>query len=101
MERIMYFYRLKEGVAMADFWRWSLETDQPITSRQPGVLRFETSEVTAFTNAKYDVMEYIEAESYEAWNAVGKLPAMKKVASEWPLYGDGSSVIEVRLKKIE
>ncbi len=103
MERIVYLYRLKEGVKMADFWKWQLETDLPTTSKQPGVLAFQTYEVTGSGQGDrhYDVMEVVEAESYAAWLEVGKQPAMKKVAEEWPLYCDGQSVFEVRVKKIE
>ena len=103
VERIIYFYRLKDGVTIGDFWKWSIEKDLPITSAQPGVQKFETFELTSSGEgaAHYDVMEYIEADSYDAWSKVGKLPAMKEIAEAWPLYGDADSVLEVRLKKIE
>ena len=67
LERIIYFYRLKEGVTIEDFRKWSIEKDLPITSAQPGVQRFETFQVTSSGEgeSRYDVMEYIETHRVE------------------------------------
>jgi hypothetical protein len=103
MLQMVAFYRLKPSVSMEDYWKWSVETDQPITSAQPGVRKFEAYQTTHSGEGPhhYDVVEVIEVDSWEAWEQVAKLPAMKKVVDEWPLYCDGASVLLARLRKIE
>ena len=41
MERIIYFYRRKQGVTAEQSRRWTLEVDIPITSTQPGMQKFQ------------------------------------------------------------
>jgi hypothetical protein len=103
MERIVALYRLKNGVSMAEYVKWSLETDQPITSTQPGVIQFDVYKVNASGEGslKFDVMEDVLVESWEAWEQVAKQPAMKKVADEWPVYCDGTSVLLTRVEQIK
>ena len=103
MLRIIALYRLKPSVSMDEYWKWSVETDQPITAAQPGVRKFEAYQVTHSGEGphQYDVLEDIEVDSWEAWEKVAKMPAMQKVVDEWPLYCDGSSVLIARLQKIE
>ncbi len=103
MERILAFYRLKDGVSMPEYVKWSLETDQPITSAQPGVIQFDVYKVNASGEGslKFDVMEDILVDSWGAWEQVAKQPAMKKVVDEWPLYCDGASVLVTRVEQIK
>ena len=103
MEKIIALHRLKEGVTIEEYRKFSLQTDQPTTSNQPGIQRFEVYEVKASGEGPlhFDVMEIIEVDSWEAWEQVTKSAAMKKVMDDWPLYGDDTSILIVRADKIE
>lgn len=103
MDRIIALYRLKEGVTMEEYRKYSLEIDQPITSVQPGVRRFEVYAVTASGEGplNFDIMENIEVDSWEAWQEVTKSEPMKKVVTNWPRYCDESSVLLIRGDKIQ
>ncbi len=103
MERTIYFYRRKQGVTAEQSRRWTLEVDIPITSTQPGMQKFQVSEVSSSGEGplEFHVLEEIEADSYEAWTKVAEQAAMKKVADEWPSYFDPTSILEIRSTKIE
>ena len=103
MERIVYLYRRKAGVTAEQSQKWTREVDIPITSALPGVQRFQVSEVDSSGEGalEFHVLEEIEADSYEAWMQAAELPAMKKVADEWPSYFDEGSIVEIRLTKLE
>ena len=40
MIKVFVMYKLKPGVSLEDYWKWSIEVDQKITPFQPGVYRF-------------------------------------------------------------
>lgn len=103
MERIIYLYRRKDGVSLEDARKWSLEVDLPRTSSQPGVRKFQVSEIVSSGKGKfeYHILEEIEADSYQAWMDAASRPAMKKVADEWPSYFDESSILEIRAARIK
>jgi len=103
MERIVYLYCRKQGVTAEQSRKWTLEVDVPITSTQPGIQKFQVSEISSSGEGplEFHVLEEIEVDSYEAWTKVAEQPGMKKVAAEWPSYFDETSILEIRSTKIE
>ena len=78
-------YEIKDGVSREEYRKWSREVDQPAASRQPGILSYEIFEVEGSEEGKpwADVVEVIEAESWEAWLAVDQAPDMKEPVEQF------------------
>ena len=96
-------YKLKAGVSMDDYKKWSREVDQKITPCQPGVHSFNVFEIkgTEKGASPYQIVEDIEVESWESWQATLKGKGMKKVMDEWSNYGDGDTAVMVYGDQIE
>jgi hypothetical protein len=91
--KVFISYDLAPGVTKDDYWRWSRETDQPLASRQPGVLAYEIYWIDGVTSGASPgtVIEVIEAESWEAWQKVNEYPEMRDaVASFFEIAQKGS-----------
>jgi hypothetical protein len=103
MQRVFVMYRLKPGVTMEDYRRWSLTVDQATTPHQKGVISFEVNEIKGAEKGEspYQVVEDICVESWEAWQETLKGQGMKQVVEEWESYGDGSTLVTVFGNKIE
>ena len=92
-------YRLKSGVKIDDYKKWSLEVDQKITPYQPGVKSFQVYEINRVENgAAYQILEDIDVEKAE--NYPPKTEAMDRVVAEWGKYCDASSVVTIHGQKI-
>jgi hypothetical protein len=96
MDKLLILYRLKPGVKLEDYKRWSREVDQKTTPFQPGVKSFQVYELGS--NPLYHVAEDIEVE--DADNYPPKTKAMNRVVGEWEKYCDASSVLTLRGKRI-
>ena len=103
MPRVFLRYSLKPGVKMEDYKKWSLQVDQQITPKQPGVRRFEVYEIKGAEKGEpsCQVMEDIEVDSWEAWQAALKGKGMERVVREWNEYGDADTVVSIWGEKIE
>jgi len=103
MERVFVMYKLKPGVSMSDYKKWSQKVDQKITPSQPGVKSFKVFEIKGAEGGTppYQIVEDIEVGSWEAWQKVLKGEGMKKVMSEWPNYGDANSAVVVHGDQIK
>lgn len=103
MQRVFVMYRLKPGVSMEAYRKWSLEVDQATTPHQKGVISFDVHEIKGAENGEspYQVVEDIRVESWEAWQETLKGPGMKRVVEEWESYGDGSTLLTIYGDKIE
>ena len=64
---------------------WSRAIDQPMASRQPGVLKYEIYEIEGAWQRRASVrhLEVIDAESWEAWQAVNDQPEMKEAVEQF------------------
>ena len=103
MQKVIVLYNLKPGVQLEDYMEFSRAIDQVITPFQPGVIRFEVYAVKGSDRPEtpYQIMEDIEVESWEAWQATLNGAGMKKVLEEWEKYGDGSSVVTLFGDKVK
>lgn len=100
--RVFTFYRLNEGVDIAEFMEWSRRVDQPTCHRMEACHSFEVFLVRGEARGQgfYDVVEDIEVESWEAWQETLTSPAFSQVSDEWPKYGDESSLLSIHCEKI-
>jgi hypothetical protein len=70
MQKVFVMYKLKEGVPLDDYIRWSQEVDQRITPGQPGMIRFEVYVIEGQDGEgepTYDIVEDLEVTSWEEW----------------------------------
>jgi hypothetical protein len=103
MQKVFVMYRLKPGVSIEDYKKWSVEVDQKITPFQPGCYRFEVYEIEGAEKGEspYQIVEDIDVESWESWQKVVASPGMKKVVESWGKYGDESTLKVIYGRKIK
>jgi hypothetical protein len=94
MTIVIITYNLAEGVTRERYREWSRTVDQVVGASQPGIKRYEVFEVDGAAEGEpdCDVVEVIEADSKEAWEAVNGYEAMKPVYEEWLTIADPASV---------
>jgi hypothetical protein len=85
MVEVVITYKLKPGVTREEYRRWSLETDQPIASKQPGVLSYKVIEIEGGDTAEpsFDILEVIQATSWEAWKQAGEREEMQPLITRF------------------
>lgn len=91
--KVFISYKINKDRTRDEYRKWSREVDQPLASRQPGVLAYEIYEIQATGSGEpwADIVEVIEAESWEAWQKVNDYPEMKDaVAQFWTMAEEGS-----------
>ncbi|SRR6266511_3948049 len=103
MVKVFISYKLRQGVTSEEYAEWSRRVDQPMASRQPGVLRYEIYEVENGAEGEEwcDVMEVIEAESWGDWKKVNTYPEMLDAVEEWRKISQPDSVRVVYGAQIE
>lgn len=103
MVNVFITYKLRPGVTREEYAEWSRRVDQPMARRQPGVRGYEIFRVDNGTEGEdwCDVMEVIEAESWEAWKKVNTYPEMLEAVEEWRQISVPESVRVVYGTKIE
>lgn len=103
MVKVFITYTLNEDVTREQYRKWSRTIDQPLASRQPGVVKYEIYEIEGAGSGEppYDVIEVIEAESWEAWQAVNDQPEMKEAVEQFFQIAKRGSVSVTYGKKIE
>lgn len=103
MVKVFITYRLNDDVTREEYREWSREVDQPMASKQPGVLKYEIYEVVASGTGetRFDIVEVIEAESREAWEAVNERPEMKEAVEQFFRIAQRGSVEVVYADRVE
>lgn len=103
MVKVFITYRLNEDVTREQYREWSRTVDQPLASRQPGVLTYEIYEIAGAGSGDppYDIVEVIEAESWAAWQAVNDQPEMKEAVEQFFQIAKRGSVSVTYGEKIE
>lgn len=94
-ERIIVTYRLRPGVTIADYTRWSLAVDQPASRRQPGVLGFEPHAVQGTldgSDAGFDVFELVTVDRWEAFPTMLTADSMAEVGASIGDFVDLASI---------
>jgi hypothetical protein len=101
---VIITYKLNEDVTREQYREWSRAVDQPMASRQPGVISYEIYEIEGGGGDGEpfcDIVEMIEAESWEAWQAVNDQPEMKEAVEQFFAIAKRGSVQVVYGNKIE
>jgi hypothetical protein len=94
MQKVFVSYRLLPGVSLEHFCQWSREIDQLMLMRQPGIIRFEIYAIEGAEDGQpfCQIMEDIEADSFEAFQSAVAGPDMAYCRETFPLFVDQSSV---------
>jgi len=101
---VIITYKLNEDVTREQYREWSRAVDQPLASRQPGVISYEIYEIEGAGGDGEpfcDIVEMIEAESWEAWQAVNEQPEMKEAVEQFFAIAKRGSVQVLYGNKIE
>jgi hypothetical protein len=103
MQKVFVMYKLKPGVSIADYRKWSTGLDQKVTPFQPGVHRFEVYEIQGAEKGEspYMIVEDIDVDSWEAWQKTVNGEGMREVVKTWNDYGDASTLITIYGKKVK
>ena len=103
MVELMIYYKLKKGVAIEDFKKFSLGMDQPILKKQKGIIEFKVYEVSKLepdsVNPDFDIVENILVESYERWLEIVDADEMADIGEQWLEHCDFNSR-QVYMKKL-
>lgn len=102
MQKVLVMYRLKAGVDIEDYKQWSRTRDQVVTPFESGVIRFEVYAIAGAEKGAppYQIVEDIEVESWEAWQAAVQGPGMAPIVKEWDQFGDPDSLVVIYGDKI-
>ena len=94
MQKVFVSYRLLPGVSLERFCQWSREIDQLTVARQPGIIRFEIYTIEGAEEGQpfCEIMEDIEAESFEAFTSAVAGADMAYCRETFPLFVDQSTV---------
>lgn len=94
MVKVFITYDLAPGVTRERYWEWSRTVDQPMTSRQPGVLKYEIFWIEGANEGEpwCQIVEAIEAESWEAWQRVNEIPEMTEAVEQFFEIADRDSI---------
>ena len=103
MKKVFVMYRLKPGVSIEEYRKWSVSLDQKVTPFQPGVQRFEVYEIEGAEKGEspYMIIEDVDVDSWEAWQKVVNSDEMKEIVKTWSNYGDESTLKTIYGKKIK
>lgn len=87
MVELMIYYKLKKGVRIEDFIKYSREVDQPILNEQKGIVEVKVSEASKLepdnSNPDFDIVENIFVESYERWLEIVDNDEMSENGEQW------------------
>lgn len=83
--KVFTMHKLKKGVTMEDYKKWSREIDQKITLALAGVRKIEVYEILSLGNETppFDIVEVIEVESWEASKKIENSEKLKSLIKEW------------------
>lgn len=106
MDRALNLIPLRPGASLADFERFSEEVDRPLLRRLPGVSRFDAYAVerTEGGTAAFDIVEIMEADSWEDWVELrdgGAHEGLVAAGEEFTRLVDPDSVVTVILRDLE
>lgn len=103
MVKVFITYDLAPGVTREQYWEWSRTVDQPLASRQPGVLKYEIYWMEGSSQGEpwCKIVEAIEAESWEAWQKVNILETMVAAVEQFFQIADRDSIRVIYGTKIE
>ena len=99
MQIMIMVYKLKKGISLEEYKKFSLEVDQPLVSSFEAVKEFNIHFVIG-PEKIWDIFEVIKLDSYKAWEEVTQTDEMKEHDKEWRKYVDEDSIKLVFGEKI-
>jgi len=99
MQTMIMVYKLKKGISLEEYKKFSLEIDQPLVSGLKAVKKFNVHFVIG-PEKFWDIFEVIKLDSYKAWEEITETDKMKKHDKEWKKYVDSDSIKFVFGEKI-
>lgn len=100
--KIIVLYRLRDGVSLDDYRRWSVDEDQPTLRSFDQISGFHVYEATAAegSTADYSIVETIEVESASAWAEITEMDAVKALQPAFESYVDPASLCILQSEEI-
>lgn len=94
MVKVFAMYKLKPGIDIKDYLDFSINLDQKVTPKQPGVHKFEVYKIFGAEDDEsiYQIVEVAEVESFEAFKKVLASKGMEKVEKKFNELVDQSTV---------
>ena len=94
MVKVFTMYKLKPEINIKDYLEFSINLDQKVTPKQPGVHKFEVYKILGAEDDKiiYQIVEAIEVESLETFRKVLASKEMEKVEKKYNELVDQSTV---------
>ncbi len=99
MQTMIMVYKLRKGVSLGEYKKFSLEVDQPLVNSFEAVKEFNIYFVVG-PEKIWDIFEVIKVDSYEAWEKVTQTDEMKKHDKDWREYVNEDSIKFVYGEKI-
>ena len=101
MIRIFIMYNLNNGISLDDYKKWSSEIDRKIVMSQPGILSFDVHTIKGGLGKQpYQIVEIIEADSWEDWLKALETPEMIEGHKQWQRYCDEASLVVLYGEKL-
>lgn len=100
MQTIIMIYKLKKGVSIEEYKKFSLKTDQPFIISFKSIIDFSVNVIEG-PKKEWDVFEVIKIQSYKDWEKISESDEMKNHVLEWVKYADEASVKIFYGNKIE
>lgn len=95
--KVIVQYRLRPETDVQEYLRWSIERDHAAVRATPGVRSFDVCCVeVAGGESRVTVVELIDVESWEAWEAATRTEPIKALAPDFDRLVDVDSVVILR-----
>ena len=99
MQTMIMVYKLKKGITLEEYKKFSHEVDQPLVNSLDVVKEFNVYFVLG-PDKIWDIFEVIKLNSYKVWEEATQTGKMKKHDIEWKKYVDTDSIKFVFGEKI-
>ena len=99
MTIIVLVYKIKEGVDIEDYKKWSIEEDQPLVKNYDIIKDFDV-EVIVNSDGTWDCLEIVKVDDIEAFEKLMKTDIFKKQWKKFLEFADESSIKTIYGKRI-
>ncbi len=91
--KIIITYKLKPGISLGNYQRWSQEVDRKVVLAQRGIRSFELYLIKGgFAKPTFRILEIITAGRWQDWLDALKTPAMTAGHKQWKRFCDKKSL---------
>ena len=100
MKTVLMVYKLKRGVSIEEYKKWSREVDQPLINSFDVIKEFDIQCVVG-PDKRWDCFEIVKVESIEAFEKLMRSDVIKKQVEDFEMFADKDSIRLVYGEKIE